>query len=130
MTQYTSRVTLAVPVAMLAQANNLACIMGESAADIHTFQQASWQDASGNLYAVASTVVKPVFLGAATGVLPESPEHAVDADRTLAQQALDTLNQPGGMQMIVDVDPLEALASLGLTPVPMDDDAQNPSLNP
>lgn len=118
MTQYTHRITLAVPAAMIEQANQLACIMGESAADIETFQRAGWQDSDGNLYAVASTVVKPVFLGAATGVLPESPDHAAEADRALAQQALDTLNQAGGMQMVADVDPLEALASLGLTPVP------------
>jgi len=117
MSNYTHRVTIAVPFAMLAQANNLACIMGESAADIDTFRQASWQDTEGNLYAVASAVVKPVFLGAASGVLPDSPEHAVDADRALAQQALDTLNQPGGMQMVVSDYPLEALASLGLTQV-------------
>lgn len=118
MTQYSHRITLAVPASLTDPANHLACIMGESAADIETFQQAGWQDTHGNLYAVASTVVKPVFLGAATGVLPESPEHAAAADRVLAQQALDTLNQQGGMQMIVDVEPLNALASLGLFPVP------------
>lgn len=130
MTQYTHRITLAVPASLIEPANHLACIMGESAADIHTFQQASWQDTQGSLFAVASTVVKPVFLGAATGILPESPDHAVDADRTLAQQALDTLNKPGGMQMVVDTDPLEALASLGLSPVPIDDYAQNLSTSP
>lgn len=122
MTQYTYPILIAIPERLMTQANHLACIMGESSADIETFHQAGWQDADGNLYAVASTVVKPVFLGAATGVLPESPEHAAAADRALAQQALDTLNQPGGMQMIVDVEPLEALASLGLFPAPSEEE--------
>lgn len=29
----------------------------------------------------------------------------------------DTLNQPGGIQMVVDVDPMESLTNLGLSPV-------------
>lgn len=116
-TEYTRRVTIAVPENLIEKSNHLACIVGEFSADIHTFREANWQDAEGNLYAVASTVVKPVFLQAAQG-LPETPPHADGiADRALAQQALDTLNQPGGIKMIVDVDPMEALASLGLTPV-------------
>jgi len=122
MTQYTHPVVIIVPAAMMPAANHLACIMGESSADIETFKQADWEDVDGNLYAVASTVVKPVFLGSAAGVLPESPDHAEAADRVLAQQALDTLNQPGGLQMVVDVEPLEALAWLGLSPVPQEMD--------
>lgn len=117
-TEYTHRVTIAVPETLIEKANHLACIVGESSEDISTFREANWQDVEGNLYAVASTVVKPVFLQAAQG-LPPTPYHAEGvADRALAQQALDTLNQPGGIQMIVDVEPMEALASLGLSPVP------------
>ena len=121
-TQYTHRVTIAVPETLLEKANHLACIAGESAADINTFTHCNWQDSLGIRYAVASTVVKPVFLEAVGG-LPETPEHAIGlADRELAQQALDTLNQPGGVKMVVGAEPLEALASLGLTPVPEEDD--------
>jgi hypothetical protein len=116
-TEYIHRVVLAVPEHLMEKSNHLACIVGEFSADINTFREANWQDADGNLYAVASPVVKPIFLQAAQG-LPETPPHADGiADRALAQQALDTLNQPGGIKMIVDVDPMEALASLGLTPV-------------
>lgn len=122
MTQYIHRVTIAVPETLLEKANHLACIVGESAADINTFTNCGWQDSRGNLYAVASTVVKPVFLEAVSG-LPETPDHAIGvADPYLAQQALDTLNQPGGIQMVVDVDPMEALAKLGLSPVEHDED--------
>lgn len=121
-TEYIHRVTIAVPENLIEKANHLACIVGESAEDINTFREANWQDADGNLYAVASTVAKPIFLEAAQG-LPETTSHADGiADRTLAQQALDTLNQPGGIQMIVDVDPLEALGTMGLFMVHTDDD--------
>src|SRR5690554_6543494 len=121
-TEYIYRVTIAVPESLIEKANHLACILGESAADINTFREANWQDAEGNLFAVASTVVKPIFLQAAQG-LPPTPPHADGiADRALAQQALDTLNQPGGIQMVVDVEPMEALVSLGLSPVPLEDE--------
>lgn len=117
MTEYTHRVTIAVPASLIEQANHLACLVGEFPEDINTFREANWQDADGNLYAVASTVVKPVFLQAAQG-LPSTPAHAEGiADRALAQQALDTLNQQGGIKMVVDVEPMDALASLGLSPV-------------
>lgn len=114
-TKYTYRVTLAVPETLMEKANHLACIVGESAADINTFREARWQDTEGNLYAVASTVVKPVFLEAVSG-LPETPEHAIGvADPYLAQQALESLNQPDGIKMVVDVGPIEALEGMGLT---------------
>ena len=119
MSQYTHRVTIVVPESLVAESCHLACIMGESAGDINTFHQPEWTDGNGILYAVASAVVKPAFLNAAAGDLPESPSHAKYADRALAQQALDTLNQPGGIQMLVDVGPLEALADMGLSRIPM-----------
>lgn len=121
-TEYTHRVTIVVPETLTEKTNHLACIVGEFSADINTFREANWQGAEGNIYAVASTVVKPIFLQAAQG-LPETPPHAEGvADRVLAQQALDTLNQPGGIQMVVDVEPMEALASLGLEPVEIEEE--------
>lgn len=120
MTQYIHRVTIVVPENLMEKANHLACIVGESAADINTFQEANWQDSSGNLYAVASTVVKPVFLETVSG-LPETPEHAIGvADPALAQQALDTLNQTGGIRMVVDVESIVALEAMGLSLVQTD----------
>ena len=122
MTEYIHRVTIAVPETLIEKANHLACIVGEFSADINTFREANWQDADGNLYAVASTVVKPIFLQATQG-LPEPPPHAEGiADLALAQQALDTLNQQGGIQIVVDVEPLEALEAMGLVMVHTDDE--------
>lgn len=121
-TEYKHKVTIAVPQRLIAEANHLACIVGESAADINTFTFCGWQDVDGILYAVASTVVKPVFLEAVNG-LPETPPHAVGiADRVLAEEALGTLNTEGGIQMIVGDDPHAALGSLGLTPAPFEDE--------
>lgn len=122
-TQYKYRVTIVVPQRLIVVANHLACIVGESAADINTFTSCGWQDSSGNLYAVASTVVKPVFLEAVSG-LPETPQHAIDvADSQLAQQALDLLKvyesgvmaTPGHIVLAIDCEPLEALTFMGIS---------------
>lgn len=122
MSAYSSRVTIACPEAMIADANHLACHLGESAADFETFKTANYQDSTGAKYAVCSTVVKPIFLEAATGVLPELPPHAEEVvDPAIAQRALDTLGQPGGILMVEDDDPQAALAAMGLSPIPQTD---------
>lgn len=116
MSEYAHTVTIIVPEHLINEANHLACVCGEFAEDINTFTTANYQDVSGNKFAVISTVVKPKFLLATQG-LPEEKPHAVNADRNLAQVALDSLGQPDGLIMIVDVDPQEAIESVGLYPV-------------
>lgn len=86
MTIYTHRVTIAVPAAHIDDANVLAMILGESPSDIATFKGPAWQDADGNLYALASTVIAPTWIGRATSA-PEAPDYAPDADMTAAQRA-------------------------------------------
>lgn len=115
-TQYTHSVTIAVPAPLVSDANHLALLLGESSADIETFKQASYTDGITE-YAVAHTVVKPVFLAPAqTGELPETPPHAEGLlDREAAQRAFDSLNQPGGILMAVDVDPHEQFQEWGLS---------------
>jgi hypothetical protein len=124
MTQYVNRLTLAVPESLMGAANNLALIMGRSTADINTFTTATWQDASGNLYAVCSAVSKPMVVQALSTGLPDPlPSHAENADVTLAQQALDAIEVYGegvaaGVDKIVlaiDDNPLDALSGMGLT---------------
>lgn len=121
-TQYTHSVTIAVPAPMLADANHLALLLGESAADIETFKAASYTAGTTN-YAVAHTVVKPVFLAPTqTGTLPETPPHAEGLlDREAAQRAFDTLNTSGGLLMATDVDPHEQFAVWGLGPIPTEE---------
>lgn len=118
MTDYKHRVTLSAPESAIDSANHLACLMGESAADINTFSQANYQDSAGNKYAVCSTVVTDTFMAAQSEGLPETPAHAEGiVDRAKAQAAYDGLNN-GGLMMVVHDDPQAALAQMGLTVIP------------
>ena len=95
MTKYQQRATIASPVAHIADANQLALALGESAADDQTFTTASYQDASGNLYAVCSTVARPIFAQMA-GQLLQAPDHAPDMDLAAATRSQALLQINGG----------------------------------
>lgn len=86
MSKYVMRVTIFVPAAMVADTNQLALCLGLSAADAETFGGADWQDADGNLYAVASTMAKATFPTAAAALLA-APDFAPDMDITAASRA-------------------------------------------
>lgn len=124
MSDYTHRMSLAVPQALMPQANQLALIVGESEHDDKTFTTANWQDKDGNLYAVCSTVIKPVVLGFFGINLTDItlPTHAVNADVEAAQQALDKVVKykqgdkasPTSIMCAIDFEPLAAFADIGL----------------
>lgn len=115
MTEYVMRVTIFVPEAMIADANQLALCLGQSAADVDTFGAAAWQDARGNRYAVSSTVAKAAFPAAAAFPLT-APEFAPGADLTAAgrAQAALVIHDP---QSPLQADPSRVLAVIN-------DDAQ------
>lgn len=125
MSDYTHRMTLAVPEQHMDIANQLALIAGESADDDKTFTAANWQDKDGNLYAVCSTVIKPVVLGLFGISLANItlPAHAINADITAAQQALDKVVKykqgdkvsTDKIMCAIDFEPLTAFADMGLT---------------
>lgn len=126
MTDYRHRVTIAVPESLIADANQLALCLGESASDDQTFASTNWQDADGSLYAVCSTVAKPVFVALAAQPL-QAPAHVPDVDLEAAARAqmLVSINdQPAGPDRIAVVlgDRLESamdhIAALGLGTVP------------
>jgi len=94
-TEYKQRATIASPVAHIADANQLALALGESAADDKTFNTAAWQDAEGNLYAVCSTVAKPIFAQIAGQPL-QAPDHAPDMDLAAATRSQALLQINGG----------------------------------
>ena len=94
-TQYTQRATIATPVSHIPDANQLALALGESSADDRTFSTASYQDADGNLYSVASTVAKPIFAQLAGQPL-QAPAHAPDMDLEAATRAQALLMINGG----------------------------------
>ena len=95
MTQYSHRATIATPLAHIPDANQLALALGESSADDRTFSTASYQDADGNLYSVASTVAKPIFAQLAGQPL-QAPAHAPDMDLEAATRAQALLMINGG----------------------------------
>ena len=128
-TGYTHRATIATPLAHIPEANQLALALGESAADDKTFNTAVWQDAEGNLYAVSSTVAKPIFAQIAGQPL-QAPEHAPDMDLAAATRSQALLQINGGIATpdviaVILGDRLESaqdhIAALGLTLVPQDE---------
>jgi len=137
-TEYIIRTTIAAPAAHMPDANQLALILGESAADINTFTAARYQDAAGNLYAVCSTVVKPIFAQSASQPL-QAPDFAPDADLEAATRAQSILNiedringgeaitaTPDTIAVILDdrlASAQEHISSLGLSPVPVDEES-------
>ena len=128
MTQYTHRATIAAPLAHIPDANQLALCLGESSADDQTFTAAPYQDADGNLYAVCSTVAKPVFAELAGQPL-QAPDHAPDMDLAAATRAQGMLQINGGavspdVIAVILGGRLESaqdhIVALGLTPIPQD----------
>lgn len=129
-TKYQHRVTIAAPEQHIADANQIALVLGESAHDDRTFSHASYQDSLGNLYALASTVVKPIFAQMAGQPL-QAPVYAPDADiisATRAQALLRVNDGPATPDVIAVIlgDLLEYaqdhIAALGLEPVPVDEE--------
>lgn len=130
-TQYQHRITVRCPEVLIADANQLALIVGESPADDQTYKTASYEDALGNRYAICSFVAVTGFLSIPSMGLPPNPSYAEDADRAAAHRALDALViwQPPadpenpdpvpveGLLMAVDVEPRAALDAWGLSPI-------------
>ena len=111
MSEYVDRWTIFVPEAMIADANQLALCIGQTAADVNTFKAATYDDASGNLYAVTSTVAQATFATSASSPL-SAPVYAPDADITSAgrAQAALVIYDP---QSPVQADPSRILAIRG-----------------
>ena len=130
-TEYKQKATIAAPSTHIPDANQLALCLGESAADDQTFSTASYQDASGNLYAVCSTVAKPIFAQMAGQPL-QAPDHAPGMDLAAATRAQSLLQINNGIATpdviaVILGNRLESaqdhIKALGLTPVPQVEDS-------
>ena len=91
------RLTIICPAAHIADANNLAQVLGYGPADGLTYGEPGWQDADGNQYAVASLDVSDAFVTAATSPLVR-PEWDTGKSISMAAaraQALVSLRTPG-----------------------------------
>ena len=127
-TLYQQKATIAAPLAHTPDANQLALCLGESSADDRTFSTASYQDAQGNLYAVCSTVAKPIFAELAGQPL-QALDHAPDMDLAAATRAQGILQINGGTASpdviaVILGDRKESaqdhIRAMGLTPMPQD----------
>ena len=130
-TLYQQRATIAAPVTQIPDANHLALALGESAADDRTFTTASYQDSYGNLYAVCSTVAKPIFAELAGQPL-QAPDHAPVMDLAAATRAQSLLQINSGTASpdVIAVilgdrkeSAKEHIAALGLTQIEQEPDA-------
>ena len=124
-TEYLQKVTIAAPIAKIPDSNQLALCLGESAADDRAFTTAAYQDAQGNLYAVCSTVAKPIFAEMAGQPL-QAPDHAPGMDLAAATRAQALLQINNGIATpdviaVILGDRLESaqdhIAALGLTKI-------------
>lgn len=116
------RITFACPAAHIADANQLARVVGYGPDDDKTYGEPRYQDADGNLYAVASGLVEPSFITTATSLLVE-PEWGADMAAAQRAQALAALGEPAApvhIAAVVGDDVAEALAFLGLSIIPME----------
>jgi len=130
-TEYSQKATIAAPIALIPDANQLALCLGESAEDNQAFITASYQDAQGSLYAVCSTVAKPIFAEMAGQPL-QDPDHApgMDLEAATRAQALLQINNGIATPDVIAVilgDRLESaqdhIAALGLTLIEQELDA-------
>ncbi|MCO5092011.1 hypothetical protein [Bosea sp. (in: a-proteobacteria)] len=113
------RVTIACPEALVADANELARVLGYSAADGETYGAARWRDAGGNRYAVASGLVSEGFAAAAQSALAE-PEWGADMAAAARAQMLITIGGPADPARLVAVFGEDAEAAYGLLGVVSD----------
>jgi len=123
------RLTIACPDGLKDDANQLAMVLGFGVPDALTYGELNWQDADGNLYAVASLPVSAAFTSAARTALQRP---AWDTDNTVsmaganrAQAALvfsptPVTAMPDKLTACVGDDALATLAAMGLTMVEQD----------
>jgi hypothetical protein len=127
--------TIAVPAAHVADANQYAMALGYGIADAKTYGAPSWQDAEGGVYSVASyNNVTSAFIEAFTAPL-ERPawDTENDINMTGANRAQDLVNfwmvnsedptpqvNPNEIIAICGISGLVALAAIGLNKVPED----------
>ena len=121
--------TIAVPVAHVADANHLAMALGLSVADEQTYGDPSWEDTAGNLYSAASLGVSVGFINLATSPMHRplwDTEGVIDLVAAGRAQALVVLwmfgnstdapqANPNDITAILDMKGLDALAAMGLT---------------
>ena len=128
MSNWTHTLTIIVPESLLAPANQLALAVGTSEDDVNTFTSADWTDGTAN-YAVCSTrAVDHIFDyydavdTTDNPLLAEALANTVFVQFTADEEGATTItgNDTSKIRVLVDVEPLSALAQLGLTRIAND----------
>jgi hypothetical protein len=123
--------TISVPSAHVADANQFAMALGYSAADGQTYGDPTWRDTASNLYSAASLTVSGGFVQAATTALQRpawDADKVVDLAAASRAQALVVLWLNGSettapqantnsITAIGGMSGLDALTAMGLTRV-------------
>jgi hypothetical protein len=120
------RLTIACPDALRDDANQIAMVLGYGPDDAETYGSLNWQDADGNLYAVASLPVSDTFTTTAQTALQrpswDTGSHVNMAGANRAQAALvfsltPVTAMPDKLTACAGDDALATLAAMGLTQV-------------
>ena len=120
------RLTIACPELMRDDSNQLAMVLGYGPSDAMTYVALNWQDADGNLYAVASLPVSDTFTTTAQTALQrpswDTDSHVNMAGANRAQSALvfsltPVTAMPDKLTACAGDDALAVLAAMGLTQV-------------
>lgn len=123
------RITIACPSEMIADANQFALCIGNTAADSSTFTTATWENEAGRSFALASLLASETFPKVATSDLV-APAYASDLDLEAAKRAQAALQiwsvhsplkvpelTASGLVAIVGLEAALAVPLLGLSPV-------------
>lgn len=122
MSEWTHTLTVVVPEALMAQANQLALAVGTSEDDINTFRSADWTDGTAN-FAVAHTVAVEQIMDYFGAITPDAgSELATAISNTVFPTVL--LSETGfgvldmdmsKIQVFVDCEPFAVFSLLNLT---------------
>lgn len=117
------RVTIACPEALIADANQLARVIGLGPEDAQTYGAPVWLDAEGNRYAVASAQVSQRF-STVTGSPLIEPPWGADMEAAARAQAVIRIGDleapetcradPAALVAVLGDDPQAAIRMLGL----------------
>jgi len=123
------RLTIACPATIRSDANNFAMVLGYGPSDAETYVALNWQDADGNLYAVASLIVSDAFTTTAQSDLQRPAwdvDNIIDMDAARRAQAALVFSltpvtaMPDKLTACAGDDALAVLAAMGLTQVEVD----------
>ena len=123
MSEWTHTLTIVVPESLMAQANQLALAVGTSDEDVNTFASADWTDGTSQFSVCSTRAVEQIFdyFGAVDGAgnpeLAAALANTVFVQLTMDAEGVTTItnNDTSKIRVITDIEPLSALAQLGLT---------------